>query len=41
LAQREIFIGEATHKPNTTPTENSDRFDEIEYLDDSIGIRCP
>jgi hypothetical protein len=32
---RERFLrGEATHKTNRTPAENSGRFDEFEYLDD-------
>jgi hypothetical protein len=32
---REIFVrGEATHRRNRTPTENSGRFDKIEYQDD-------
>jgi hypothetical protein len=37
----ERFVrGEATHKTNRTPTENSGRFDKIKYLDDQVVIRC-
>jgi hypothetical protein len=34
---RERFLRrEATHKTNRTPTENSGRFDRVEYLDKRI-----
>jgi hypothetical protein len=39
--ERDFHEGrKATHRRNRTPTENSARFDEIEYLDDQIGIEC-
>jgi hypothetical protein len=38
---RERFLrGEATHRRNKTPTENSVSFDKVGYLYDLIGIKC-
>jgi hypothetical protein len=30
----DFYEGEATHKTNRTPTENSGTFNKIKYLDD-------
>jgi hypothetical protein len=32
--ERDFYEGGATNKTNRTPTENSGKFDKIEYLDD-------